>query len=72
MTGIIRNMYLLMPGYSTKSEIVVIDMGSNVYYEIYFGISSDWEEHYYSEREFKEIQEKYEPIFEKIISSMKF
>lgn len=57
--------------YYTEAEGVSIDMGNNLYYEIFFGVSCD-EDHSYSEKEFTKIQKEYEPIFEKIISSMKF
>ncbi len=47
-------------------------MGNNLYYRINFGVTSDGEEHDYSRKEIEELYTKYEPIFEKIISSMKF
>ena len=53
-----------------EGKQIIIDLGNNQYYIIWFTVSNYPND--YSEREFKEIQEKYEPIFEKIISSMKF
>ena len=55
-----------------KSKIVTLDMGNNLYYRINFGVTSDGEEHDYSRKEIEELYTKYEPIFEQIISSMKF
>lgn len=39
--------------------------------KFFFGVSCD-EDNSYSEKEFTKIQKEYEPIFEKIISSMNF
>lgn len=56
--------------YIYEGKNIIIDSGDNQYYYIISGVSNYPNE--YSEKEFSKIQKEYEPIFEKIISSMKF
>ena len=55
-----------------ETKSIIIDLGNNQYYYIDYWATSGTYSNDYSKDELKKIYEEYEPIFEKIISSMKF
>ena len=55
-----------------QSKKIIIDLGNNQYYSFEIYAVSDYYYNYYSQKELEEIYEEYEPIFDNIVSSMKF
>ena len=56
----------------TKSKHIVVDLGNGEYCDIVLDIESNYNIHDYSEKELLEIYDEYEPIFDNIVSTLKF
>jgi len=56
----------------SKEKIILIDLGNSEYYEIYFSVHSGEYYYDYSEKELLELYDEYEPIFDNIVSTLKF
>ena len=55
-----------------KTKTIAIDLGDGKYYKISLQVESNETTHDYSEKELLEIYDEYEPIFDNIISTLKF